>query len=76
MILKQQLEENNTYNMGLYKIFNYEKAGLVNQTMESGCKYNPIEDKFGNWFISKEEYKHCGLGVLTAYFAPIMDEII
>lgn len=62
--------------MKLYKIFNYEKEGLVNQTMIGGGKYAPIEDKFGSWFISEVEYKHCGLGVLTEFVAPPTKEII
>lgn len=62
--------------MELYKIYNYEKVGLVNQTMVGGGKYAPIEDKFGNWFISEVEHKHCGLGVLTEYVPPIQIDII
>jgi len=62
--------------MELYKIFAYEKEGLVNQTMKGGCKYAPKEDKFGSWFISEEEYKYCGLGVLTEFVPPIQEEII
>jgi len=61
--------------MELYKIWNYEKAGLVNQTMIGGGKYAPIEDKFGSWFISEVEHNNCGLGVLTEY-VPTPTEII
>ena len=59
-----------------YKIYNYERDVLVRQTMEDGTKYNPVKDMNGDYFIFEQEYKQCGLGVLTEYFAPIMDEII
>ena len=62
--------------MELYKIWNYEKAGLVNQTMLGGGRFAPIEDKYGSWFISEVENKNCGLGVLTEYVAPTPTEII
>jgi len=62
--------------MKLYKIYAYEKTGLVNQTMEGGCKYAPIIDINGNWFISEEEFKQCGLGFLTEYVPPTPTEII
>lgn len=60
--------------MELYKIYNYEKSGLVNQTMVGGCKYAPIQDANGNWFISEEEHNHCGLGVLTEFVKPIQKD--
>jgi len=62
--------------MKAYKIYNYEKDVLVRQTMEGTGKYNPVKDHKGDYFIFEQEHKQCGLGVLTEYFAPIMDEII
>jgi len=59
-----------------YKIYNYQRDALVPQTMEGQGRYNPVEDINGDYFIFEQEYKQCGLGVLTEYFAPIMDEII
>ena len=59
-----------------YKIYNYQRDVLVQQTMEDEGKYNPVQDHKGDYFIFEQEYKQCGLGVLTEYFAPIMDEII
>ena len=59
-----------------YKIYNYQRDVLVQQTMEGTGKYNPVKDINGDYFIFEEEFKQCGLGVLTEYFAPIMDEII
>jgi len=59
-----------------YKIYNYQKDVLVQQTMEGTGKYNPVKDMNGDYFIFEQEYKQCGLGVLTAYFPIIMDEII
>jgi len=59
-----------------YKIYNYEKDVLIRQTMEGEGKYNPVQDHKGDYFIFEQEFKQCGLGVLTEYFAPIMDEII
>jgi len=56
--------------------YNYEKDVLVRQTMEGQGKYNPVKDHKGDYFIFEQEFKQCGLGVLTEYFAPIMDEII
>jgi len=59
-----------------YKIYNYQRDVLLQQTMEGTGKYNPVKDHKGDYFIFEIEYKQCGLGVLTEYFAPIMDEII
>ena len=59
-----------------YKIYNYQRDVLVQQTMEGQGKYNPVKDINGDYFIFEQEFKQCGLGVLTEYFAPIMDEII
>ena len=59
-----------------YKIYIYQRDVLVQQTMEGTGKYNPVKDINGDYFIFEQEFKQCGLGVLTAYFAPIMDEII
>ena len=59
-----------------YKIYNYQRDVLVQQTMEGMGKYNPVKDINGDYFIFEQEFKQCGLGVLTEYFAPIMDEII
>jgi len=59
-----------------YRIWNYEKDVLLRQTMSDGSKYNPVKDHKGDYFIFEQEFKQCGLGVLTEYFAPIMDEII
>ena len=59
-----------------YKIFNYQREVLVQQTMEGQGKYNPVKDINGDYFIFEQEYKQCGLGVLTEYVPPIMDEII
>ena len=62
--------------MEAYKIYNYQRDVLVQQTMEGAGKYNPVKDINGDYFIFEQEFKQCGLGVLTEYFAPIMDEII
>jgi len=59
-----------------YKIYYYQRDVLVQQTMEGKGKYNPVKDHNGDYFIFEQEFKQCGLGVLTEYFAPIMDEII
>ena len=59
-----------------YKIFIKDRDALIRQTMEGTGKYNPVQDDKGDYFIFEQEFKQCGLGVLTAYFAPIMDEII
>jgi len=53
-----------------YKIYNYEKNALVNQTMEGKGKYNPVEDINGDCFIFEIEFKQCGLGILTEYVPP------
>ena len=59
-----------------YKIHKYQRDVLIQQTMEGEGKYNPVKDINGDYFIFEQEFKQCGLGVLTEYFAPIMDEII
>ena len=59
-----------------YKIYNYERNGLVNQTMEGKGKYNPVKDINGDYFIFEQEFIQCGLGVLTEYVPPIQEEII
>ena len=59
-----------------YKIYNYEKNGLVNQTMEGKGKYNPVEDINGDYFIFEIEYRQSGLGVLAEYVPPTPPEII
>jgi len=59
-----------------YKIYNYQRDVLVQQTMEGTGKYNPVKDINGDYFIFEQEFKQCGLGALTEYFAPIMDKII
>ena len=59
-----------------YKIFIKDRDALIRQTMEDSTKYNPVKDHNGDYFIFEQEYKQCGLGVITEYFAPIMDEII
>ena len=43
-----------------YKIYNYERNGLVNQTMEGTGKYNPVKDHKGDYFIFEQEFKQCG----------------
>jgi len=59
-----------------YKIYNYQRDVLVQQTMEGKGKYNPVKDHKGDYFIFEQEFKQCGLGVLAEYVPPIMDEII
>ena len=59
-----------------YKIFIKDRDALIRQTMEGTGKYNPVQDHKGDYFIFEQEYKQCGLGVLTEYFAPIMDDLI
>ena len=59
-----------------YKIFIKDRDALIRQTMEDGTKYNPVKDMNGDYFIFEQEYKQCGLGVLTPFFPIIMDEII
>lgn len=53
-----------------YKIFNYQRDVLVQQTMEGTGKYNPVIDINGNYFIFEQEHKQCGLGVLIEYVTP------
>ena len=62
--------------MNGYKIFIKDRDALIRQTMEGTGKYNPVLDINGDYFIFEQEFIQCGLGVLTEYFAPIMDEII
>ena len=62
--------------MNGYKIYNYQRDVLVQQTMEGSGKYNPVKDHKGDYFIFEQEFKQCGLGVLTPFFPIIMDEII
>ena len=59
-----------------YKIYNYQRDVLIQQTMEGTGKYNPVKDINGDYFIFEQEFIQCGLGVLAEYVAPIMDEII
>jgi len=59
-----------------YKIFNYQRDVLVQQTMEGTGKYNPVKDINGDYFIFEQEFMQCGLGVLTEYVPPIQEEII
>jgi len=59
-----------------YKIWNYQRDVLIQQTMSDGKKYDPLKDINGDYFIFEQEYKQCGLGVLTPFFAIIMDEDI
>jgi len=59
-----------------YKIYNYQRDVLVQQTMEGTGRYNPVKDINGDYFIFEQEFIQCGLGVLAEYVAPIMDEII
>ena len=59
-----------------YKIFNYQRDVLIQQTMNDGRKYNPVKDINGDYFIFEEEYKQCGLGVLAEYVPPTPTEII
>ena len=59
-----------------YKIYNYQRDVLVQQTMEGAGKYNPVKDINGDYFIFEQEFIQCGLGVLTEYVPPIQEEII
>ena len=59
-----------------YKIYNYQRDVLIQQTMEGTGKYNPVKDHKGDYFIFEEEHKQCGLGVLTEYVPPTPIEII
>ena len=59
-----------------YKIYNYQRDVLVQQTMENGTKYNPVPDINGDYFIFEQEFQQCGLGVLTEFVPPIQTEII
>ncbi|MEX0596732.1 MAG: hypothetical protein WD512_09540 [Candidatus Paceibacterota bacterium] len=60
-----------------YKIYNYQRDVLVQQTREgtAAIKYNPVKDINGDYFIFEQEYKQCGLGVKAEYMAPIQEEI-
>jgi len=62
--------------MKAYKIFNYQRNVLIQQTMEGIGKYNPVKDINGEYFIFEQEFKQCGLGVLVEYVPPIQTEII
>jgi len=44
--------------------------------MEGTGKYNPVQDHKGDYFIFEQEFKQCGLGVLTEYVPPTPTEII
>ena len=44
-----------------YKIYNYQRDVLVQQTMEGTGKYNPVKDHKGDYFIFEQEFKQCGL---------------
>ena len=59
-----------------YKIYNYQRDVLIQQTMEGTGKYNPVKDINGDYFIFEQEFKQCGLGVLTEYVPPTPTEII
>ena len=59
-----------------YKIYNYQRDVLIQQTMEGTGKYNPVKDINEDYFIFEQEHKQCGLGVLTEYVPPIQEEII
>jgi len=59
-----------------YKIYNYQRDVLVQQTMEGEGKYNPVQDHKGDYFIFEQEFIQCGLGVLTEYVPPTPTEII
>jgi len=59
-----------------YKIYNYQRDVLIQQTMEGTGKYNPVEDINGDYFIFEQEHKQCGLGVFTEYVPPIQEELI
>ena len=59
-----------------YKIYNYQRDVLVQQTMEGTGKYNPVKDHKGDYFIFEQEFIQCGLGVLAEYEAPTPIEII
>lgn len=56
--------------MEMYRIWNYEKEVLVKQNRVDGCRYHPVQDINGDWFISEVQHKHCGLGVLADFEAP------
>jgi len=43
--------------------------------MEGEGKYNPVKDHKGDYFIFEQEFKQCGLGVLTEYVPPIQEII-
>ena len=59
-----------------YKIYNYQRDVLIQQTMEGTGKYNPVKDINGEYFIFEQEFIQCGLGVITEYVPPIQEEII
>jgi len=59
-----------------YKIYNYQRDVLIQQTMEGTGKYNPVLDINGDYFIFEQEFIQCGLGVLAEYVPPIQEEII
>jgi len=59
-----------------YKIYNYQRDVLIQQTMENTGKYYPVEDINGDFFIFEIEFKQCGLGVLTEYVPPTRPETI
>ena len=50
-----------------YKIYNYQRDVLVQQTMEGEGKYNPVKDINGDYFIFEQEFIQCGLGILAEY---------
>jgi len=62
--------------MNGYKISITEKNQLKGNEMLKGSYYNPVQDINGDWFIFEEEFKACGLGVLTDFIQPPSETII
>lgn len=61
-----------------YKLTPQQKNTLMGKEWCSGCKFNPIQDKDGVWFIFDEEYQAAleilGVSSLPSgdYVAPIV----
>ena len=53
-----------------YKIYNYQRDVLIQQTRPDSTKYNPVRDNNGDYTISVQEYNDCGLGEPIEFVAP------
>jgi hypothetical protein len=62
--------------MNAYRITLEQKNAIENQLFAPSQFFNPVQDINGDWFIFKQEFKQCGLGVLTDFIPPPSEPII